>query len=98
MQLEKFERLARRGILSSRELEKYYATSITSGVHLEDILQENGVPKHEILFCLSEYYGCPFVEYDEALMASYLVTMRLDLERQKKAQWFPLSVGEGRAE
>jgi uncharacterized membrane protein YidH (DUF202 family) len=98
MLFEKFERLVRRGIMSSAELKEYIAESIASGKYLEELLQEKGVPKHEILFCLSEYYGCPFVEYDEGLMAPYLITMRLDLEKQKAARWFPLSVGEDSAE
>jgi uncharacterized membrane protein YidH (DUF202 family) len=98
MLFEKFERLVRRGILSSSELSKYISESIASGRYLEEILQDNSIPKHELLFCLSEYYECPFVEYEEGLMASYLVTMRLDLEKQKKALWFPLSVGEDSAE
>ena len=98
MSVGTFERLVRRGLLTSRQLQDYVDESETSGKYPEEVLLEKGVPKHEVLFCLSEYYGYPFVEYDEGLMASYLVTMRLDLEKQKKALWFPLSVGEGRAE
>jgi uncharacterized membrane protein YidH (DUF202 family) len=98
MLYKKFERLVRREILGSRELREYLDESQAWGRHPEDILLERGVPKHEMLFCLAEYYGCPFVEYDEGLMGPYLVTMRLDLEKQKKALWFPLSVSEDNAE
>lgn len=98
MLYRKFERLVRREILGPRELQEYLDASQASGRHPEDVLLEKGVPKHELLFCLAEYYGCPFVEYDEGLMAPYLITMRLDLEKQKKALWYPLSVGGDSAE
>ncbi len=64
----------------------------------EELLMGMGIPKHEILFCLSEYYNLPFVEFDESVVASYLLTLRLDMEKLKQALWFPLSVREGRAE
>jgi uncharacterized membrane protein YidH (DUF202 family) len=98
MRYKKFERLVRREILGLRELQEYLDESQTSGRYPEDILIEKGVPKHEVLFCLAEYYGYPFVEYDEGLMAPYLVTMRLDLERQKQALWYPISVDGNKAE
>jgi uncharacterized membrane protein YidH (DUF202 family) len=94
----KFERLVRRELLTGRQLQDHIDEAETSGKYPEDVLLEKGVPKHELLFCLAEHYGYPFVEYDETLMAPYLVTMRLDLETQKKAFWYPLSVGEGKAE
>ncbi len=94
----KFERLVRRGVLTGPQLKDYVDEAASFGKYPEDVLLEKGVPKHELLFCLAEHYGYPFVEYDETLMAPYLVTMRLDLERQKKALWYPLSVGEDTAD
>ncbi len=94
----KFVRLVNRELLTGRQLHDYMDEAAASGKYPEDVLLEKGVPKHELLFCLAEHYGYPFVEYDEGLMAPYLVTMRLDLEKQKKALWYPLSVGEGKAE
>jgi uncharacterized membrane protein YidH (DUF202 family) len=98
MERKKFERLIKRGVLSGDELDQLICESATSGSLLEDLLIEKGVPKHEVLFCLSEFYGFPFVEYDESVAASYFLVLRLDLEHQKKAMWFPLSVSEKRAE
>jgi uncharacterized membrane protein YidH (DUF202 family) len=98
MYYRRFERLVRREILSSRELQEYIDESCASGRYPEEVLLEKGVPKHELLFCLAEYYGYPVVEYDEGLMAPYLVTMRLELEKQKKALWYPLAVEDGKAE
>ncbi len=40
----------------------------------------------------------PFVEYDESGLSSYFITMRLDMEKLKRRLWFPLYVGEKRAE
>ncbi len=95
---KKFERLVRRGILTDVELEDAVKKSATVGKYPEEWLLEKGVPKHEILFSLSEHYGRPFVEFDENVAASYFLVLRLDLEHQKKALWFPLSVREQRAE
>jgi len=98
METNKFDRLLRRKILSRDELERLDGEATASGVALEELLMEKGVPKHEVLFCLSEYYGRPFVEFDESVIASYFLILRLDLEKLKKARWFPLSVREKRAE
>jgi len=98
MIMTKFNRLVMRGFLGAAELETLHREASEAGVSVEELLVRKGVPKHEVLFCLSEYYGLPFVEYDESVVASYFVVLRLDLEHQKKALWFPLSVRENRAE
>ncbi len=95
---KKFNRLLRRRILSEDELDVLARESASSGIALEELLFQKGVGKHEILFCLSEFYGLPFVEYDESVAASYFLVLRLDLEHQKTALWFPLSVREKKAE
>ncbi len=94
----KFGRILRRGILSEEELENLGQESMVSGIPLEELLINKGISKHEVLFCLSEYYGLPFVEYAESVIASYFLVLRLDLEHLKKNLWFPLSVREKRAE
>lgn len=98
MKNRKFERLINRRILTEAELNEVINESGVSGECPEEILIRRGIPKHEVLFCLSEYYGYPFVEYDESVMASYFLTMRLNMERLKHALWFPLSVRQNRAE
>ena len=57
-----------------------------------------GALKCEILCSLAEYYGCPFVEYDEGLTASADIRRMIDAEKLKTALWFPISVHGGRAE
>ncbi len=95
---KKFNRLLRRRILSEDELGTFARESTSSGIALEELLLRKGVAKHEILFCLSEFYGFPFVEYDESVIASYFITLRLDMEKLKQSLWFPRSVRQERAE
>ncbi len=87
-----FERLSKKGIITEEVLYEVIRESKASGEYVEELLMRKGVPKHEVLFCLAEHYGCPFVEYDEKLMVSYFLTKRLDIQRHKRELWFPLSV------
>ena len=95
---DKFKRLLRRGILSEVELDSIERESLAAGTAVEELMIRQGIPKHEILFSLSEHYGLPFVEFDESVAASYFLVLRLDLEHQKQASWFPLSVQGKKAE
>jgi uncharacterized membrane protein YidH (DUF202 family) len=95
---DKFNRLLRLGVLSEVELDSMERKSTATGTAIEELMIRQGIPKHEVLFCLSEYYGYPFVEFDEDVVASYFLVLRLDLEHQKSALWFPLSVREKKAE
>src|SRR5512135_1493222 len=94
----KFNRLLRLGVLTELALDSLERESTATGTAVEELMIRQGIPKHEVLFCLSEYYGYPFVEFDESVAASYFLVLRLDLEHQKKAQWFPLSVRDKKAE
>ncbi len=95
---KKFERLINRGILTEEELSEGLRESLASGKYPEDLLIEKGVPKHEILFSLTEFYGISFVEFDESVIASFFLVRRLNMEKLKRNLWFPLAVSEGRAE
>jgi uncharacterized membrane protein YidH (DUF202 family) len=98
MTAKRFQRLVSRAIITERELNDVIAESGTSGEHIEELLMRRGIPKHEILFSLSEYHGLPFVEYDERIMISQHITRRVDMERLKRVLWVPLSVLNDRAE
>ncbi len=98
MYYKKFERLVKRGILTEGELSEGLKESLASGKYPEEWLIEKGVPKHEILLSFAEFYGCPFVEYDESVIASFFLTRRLNMEKLKRNLWFPLAVSKGRAE
>lgn len=98
MQDNKFKRLIDRGLLTGQELDGTIKEARSSGRYTEDLLVEKGIPKHEVLFCLSAYYGYPFVEYSEGVIASYFLTMRLSMAHLKRALWFPLSANQKGAE
>lgn len=94
----KFKRLIKKNIITPDGLDAAIEESKSSGKCTEDLLIQRGIPKHEILFFLSEYYGFPFLEYDEGIVVSQNITRKLDMERLKKALWVPLSVSGGSAE
>ena len=98
MTAKRFQRLVNRAIITERELNNVMARSEASGECVEELLIRRGIPKHEILFSLSEYYGLPFIEYEERIMISQHITRRVDMERLKRALWVPLSVLHNRAE
>ena len=98
MKKSKFERLLTRRLLTYMEFEKIMKESEDSGNSPEELFIGNGIPKHEVLFCLSEYYGVPYVEYDEGVIVSQNILRAVDMERLKGALWFPLSVTGDTAE
>lgn len=93
-----FERLIRRGLLTEKEFREITGKWRISGKHPEELLREKGIPKHEMLFCLSEYFGYPFVEYDEGVVVGRSILCGLDMEMLKTALWLPFSVSGNRAE
>ena len=97
MRNRKFERLIKRKLLTEEELSESLEAALASGRYPEEILLEKGIPKHEILFCVAEDCGCPFVEFDEDISAPQDVIRRLDLEKLKTALWFPVSLGNDKA-
>lgn len=95
---QKFSRLILRGLINEERLSEMMRTAADTGEYPEELLIRSGVPKHEVLFSISEYYGVAYAEFDESLLVSYLVTMKLDMEHLKRMLWLPLSVGKDRAE
>ena len=95
---EKYSRLIKQGFLSESELLDIIAESTATGKYSEDLLLSKGIPKHEILFCLTEYYGYPFMEYDEDTMVSSKILRMMDLERMKKVLWISLYFNNDQAE
>lgn len=98
MSKHKFDRLVRRGLLTKEELDRTILESGSSGKYIEDILLEKGIPRHEVLFCISEFYNCPFVEYNEDITVSLNVLRHVEPENLKASLWMPLSVYNEKAE
>jgi uncharacterized membrane protein YidH (DUF202 family) len=94
----KFDRLVRRELLSRDELYRLIVEAELSRTPLEELLGTAGIPKHEILLGLSEYYHAPFAEYDESVIVSQQIMRRVDMERLKLVLWLPLSIQQDAAE
>ncbi len=91
-QLAAFSGLVSRGTISEPNLEKIIRESEGAVRRIEESILSLGIPKHEVLLCLSEYYCLPFVEFKENLPAPREILERLDLEELKRDLWFPFSV------
>jgi uncharacterized membrane protein YidH (DUF202 family) len=89
----KFNRLIDKGFVTEKALKEYAEESASSGKYVEEILIAKGVPKHEVLSCLSEYYGYPFTEFNEDIKVSQDVVRGIDLETLKTGLWVPISSG-----
>ena len=93
-----YQRLVRRNLLPDEALRSIVAGSKGSPRAVEKMLIARGIPKHELLLCLTGTFNCPAIEYDESVVVAQSVIRRIDAERLKEALWFPLSVGADRAE
>lgn len=79
------------GVLAEQQLRAAETTAIARGIELERVLiREFGVPRRILLQALSEYYNCPFVEYDEKMPIPPELLQGLDSERLSMSQWFPV--------
>jgi uncharacterized membrane protein YidH (DUF202 family) len=88
----KFDGLTASGVIAQGRLRDILEEAWGTGVYPEALLAERGVPKHEILRCLSDRYHLPFVEFSEGIAPADGPVGRLDLERLKTSMWFPLCV------
>ena len=95
---KRFQRLLRRDIITPEALRVAAEESSSDGRRLEELLRDRGVPRHELLFCISETYNLPVVEYREDLLISRSLLRRLDLEQLKRSLWVPLSAAGDKAE
>jgi len=94
---KKFNRLIKRDRISEKALNEIIEESEGSGRYPEELLLAKGICRHEVLFCLAEYYGLPFVEYDESVVVSQNIMRHMNMERLKSALWIPLSVTQEKA-
>jgi uncharacterized membrane protein YidH (DUF202 family) len=93
-----YQRLVRRNILTDTALRTIIEKANGSPRTVEILLVARGIPKHELLLCLTEAFNCPAIEFEEAVAVAQPVLRRVDAERLKRALWFPLSFGADRAE
>jgi uncharacterized membrane protein YidH (DUF202 family) len=88
----KFARLITERLLARDDLNAIIDESEATGQTVDELLMAKGVAKHEMLRCLSDYYGLPYLEYDEGLIANADVLSMVDLQKLKQRLWFPLSI------
>ena len=74
----KFKYLIDKGMITANVLSTIVGQVDGSGSAMEELLLSRGIPRHELLHCVSTYYGFPFLEYDEDLMCPDKVLERLD--------------------
>lgn len=87
----KFDYLLAHGLVTQEELSQAIAEARRKQSDVETILLEQfKVPKAELGTALSEFYRCPFVEFDEKIIPPPDLMRDLKLEYLKKAFWLPL--------
>jgi len=88
---KRYRLLADSGILTAAALREAGHAAAARGVEIEKVLvHEYGVPRLTVLKALSEYYGRPFIEYDERMPIAPEILAGLDGERLSMSQWFPV--------
>lgn len=91
LRADRFAILVEWGILSEEQLAQALRAAGARGIELEKVLLEDlQVPKQSLLAALSEYYNCPFIEYDERMPVSADLLKSVDEERCSLRGWFPV--------
>jgi type II secretory ATPase GspE/PulE/Tfp pilus assembly ATPase PilB-like protein len=87
----KFDYLLAHQLVTQDELAQAVGEARRRQTDVETILLEQfKVPKAELGTALSEFYRCPFVEFDEKVIPPPDLMRDLKLEYLKKALWLPL--------
>jgi uncharacterized membrane protein YidH (DUF202 family) len=88
---ERFHHLVDAGILAMEELQAAGIAAACRGIAVEKILRyEYDIPRRQLLQALSEYYHCPWLEYDERLPVPPELLAALEGHRPWVRQWFPV--------
>lgn len=89
----RFRDLLAHGILGMEELDAAISSAAARAVDLETVLiREYGVPRNLVLEASSDYYNCPFVEYDERMPIPPEILIGLDSDRLSLSNWFPIAL------
>ncbi|NOY70366.1 MAG: hypothetical protein GXP53_12930, partial [Deltaproteobacteria bacterium] len=87
-----FDRLVSDRIIPEEKLEKILSDASSAGVYPEELLIKAGVPKHDILRCLSLCHNLPIVEFDEGIHIRDDLAECPDVDTLKKKMWIPVAV------
>jgi hypothetical protein len=78
---ERYHLLTEWGNLTPEKLCSAKYASSARNIDIERILiKEYKVPKHVLLRAISNYYGCPFIEYDERMPVPPELLAGLDMD------------------
>jgi type II secretory ATPase GspE/PulE/Tfp pilus assembly ATPase PilB-like protein len=87
----KFDYLLAQHLVSQDELNSAIAESRRRQVDVESILIEQyKVPKGELGISLSQFYRCPFMEYNERILPPPDLMKDVKLEYLKRNSWLPI--------
>ncbi|HSF05295.1 MAG TPA: GspE/PulE family protein [Methylomirabilota bacterium] len=87
----KFDYLLAHHLITQEELNHANAEARRRQVDVETILLEQSkIPKSELGAALSQFYRCPFIEYDDKVIPPPDLMRDLKLEYLKKTLWLPL--------
>jgi uncharacterized membrane protein YidH (DUF202 family) len=88
---EKFRHLVDTGILTREELRAAGVAATYRGIPVESIFRyEYDIPRLQLLQSLSEYYHCPWIEYDERVPVPPELLAPLNGHRPWTGLWFPV--------
>lgn len=83
--------LVARGVLSQDEMESAFETVQGQGADLESLLLDTyHVAKSDFGAVLSEFFGCPFLAYDERAVLEVSLLKNLRVEYLRKSAWVPI--------
>lgn len=83
--------LVARGVLNQDEMETAFETVQVRGADLESLLLDTyHVAKADFGAVLSEYFGCPFLAYDERAVLEVSLLKNLRVEYLQKSAWVPI--------
>jgi len=83
--------LVARGVLNQDEMETAFETVQVRGADLESLLLDTyHVAKADFGAVLSEYFGCPFLAYDERAVPEVSLLKNLRVEYLQKSAWVPI--------
>ncbi len=92
IELAKLAELWQSGTLARNKLSEAISAADARAVDLETVLiREYGVPRLRVIQASANYYGCPFVEYDERLPVPPELLAGLDSDRLFLSHWFPIA-------
>jgi uncharacterized membrane protein YidH (DUF202 family) len=93
--MEPLQSLVTWGDLSMEQLRAAWEDASFRGVELENVLRhEHNIPRRRLLEAMAEFYGCPWIEYDERRPVPPGLLEGLDADELVGGLWFP-AIKEG---